>query len=83
MVFPKYRNKETRVSEQELRFAFIEAFNELNKENNWGLYYSVETPTEKNTDFLIKGIQNTFLKSVMMVEAASSIWLYLRKMAKK
>lgn len=40
-------NKETRVSEQELRFVFVE---QLNKEigedgKNWNVYYSVETPT--------------------------------------
>jgi hypothetical protein len=43
LLFPKYfhRNLSLRISEQEARFAFSEV---LNKE---GLYYSVETPTEK------------------------------------
>ena len=58
ILFPKKReNKkgkyETRISEQELRFVFVE---QLNKEIgvinngksgvNWDVYYSVETPTE-------------------------------------
>ena len=52
LVFPRYgehREYETRISEQELRFAFVEAFNEYcnNPENNCNLFYSVETPTEK------------------------------------
>lgn len=50
LVFPKYGEHrqgiedKTRISEQELRFAFTEAFEEIAKENN--LFYSVETPTE-------------------------------------
>lgn len=45
---------ETRVSEQELRFIFVE---QLNKEigedgENWDVYYSVETPTKG--DYLFK-----------------------------
>lgn len=45
IVFPHYSNGETRISEQELRFAFVEAFNasQAVKENN--LFYSIETPT--------------------------------------
>lgn len=48
LVFPSYgkdRSDITRISEQELRFAFVEAFNEYCKENKLPLYYSVETPT--------------------------------------
>ena len=42
------RTRETRISEQELRFIFVE---QLNKEiadegNAWDVYYSVETPTQ-------------------------------------
>lgn len=42
------RTRETRISEQELRFIFVE---QLNKEiadegNAWDVYYSVETPTK-------------------------------------
>ena len=45
IVFPHFSNGETRISEQELRFAFVEAFNasQAVKDNN--LFYSVETPT--------------------------------------
>jgi hypothetical protein len=44
ILFPKKRNGETRISEQELRFVFVE---QLNKEiaNDWNVFYSVETPT--------------------------------------
>lgn len=43
IVFPQYRDGKTRVSEQELRFVFVEQFNKIAEENK--LYYSVETPT--------------------------------------
>ena len=52
IVFPHFSNGETRISEQELRFAFVEAFNasQAVKDNN--LFYSVETPTRlKYKDF--------------------------------
>lgn len=44
IIFPKYSNGQLRISEQELRFVFVE---QLNKEINdkWIVYYSVETPT--------------------------------------
>ncbi len=44
IIFPKKRNKPVRISEQELRFIFVE---QLNKEisNGWNVFYSVETPT--------------------------------------
>lgn len=45
LVFPSYSNKKTRISEQELRFCFVEAFNEYVVKNEPTLYYSVETPT--------------------------------------
>lgn len=48
LVFPKYgqhRNYEIRVSEQELRFAFVETFNRYCDSENLDLFYSVETPT--------------------------------------
>lgn len=50
LIFPcysiKYRNGERRISEQELRFVFIEQFNEYCLNEGWDAYYSVETPTE-------------------------------------
>ncbi len=57
VVFPMYGehianiNSKTRISEQELRFAFVEAFKEENKDNKY--YFSVETPT--NSKYLFKG----------------------------
>lgn len=47
IVFPKKRDNKYRVSEQEFRFAFIEALAEYNKGvgNVDKIYYSVETPT--------------------------------------
>lgn len=50
IIFPKYSNKDkkTRISEQELRCAFIESFNEYcnGSQNKSNYHYSVETPTE-------------------------------------
>lgn len=44
LLFPRKRKEITRISEQELRFVFVE---QLNKEiqKGWDVYYSVETPT--------------------------------------
>lgn len=51
LVFPRKRNGEVRVSEQELRFIFQEQFyayiNDLEKKGQlWDVCYSVETPTQ-------------------------------------
>ena len=50
LIFPCYsrqfRTGERRISEQELRFVFIEQFIQYCKETDWDAYYSVETPTE-------------------------------------
>lgn len=55
LVFPRYslkhkndaeRKAESRISEQELRFAFVEQLNALCDKNKWPYYYSVETPTD-------------------------------------
>lgn len=60
LVFPRYslkhkddttRKAETRVSEQELRFAFVEKFNEKCRKEHWPYYYSIETPTDKRYVF--------------------------------
>ncbi len=65
LIFPRYslrhkddtvRDPETRVSEQELRFAFVEQFNRICKSKNWPYYYSVETPTDKRY-VVSKGIE--------------------------
>ena len=37
----------TRISEQELRFAFVEAFNASDDVKNQKLFYSIETPTKE------------------------------------
>lgn len=59
--FPKYsgryRNGETRISEQELRFIFVEQFNKYCKNNSWNAYYSVETPTEEKYILVKKGMK--------------------------
>lgn len=54
IVFPKKRDKTTRISEQELRCIFIE---QLNKKINdgWDVYYSVETPTQDTYSGFSKG----------------------------
>lgn len=55
ILFPKYseqyRNGETRISEQELRFIFVEQFNKYCQDKLWNVYYSVETPTEEKYVF--------------------------------
>ena len=63
LVFPSYSNNETRISEQELRFAFVEAFNEYcNKCNEKGddcnLLYSIETPTKEKYSGFSKTKEN-------------------------
>ena len=55
IIFPlkresKDKKEEFRISEQELRFVFVEEFNKYCSEN-WDAYYSVETPTSKRYDF--------------------------------
>jgi len=47
ILFPITRSNKLRVSEQELRFIFVEQFNIYCKENNCDLFYSVETPTKR------------------------------------
>ena len=47
IIFPKYRNNKVRVSEQEMRFAFVEELRRLYPE--W--YYSIETPTIRKYNF--------------------------------
>lgn len=56
ILFPKYYTihkdegkGRDRISEQELRFIFVEQLNKVAK--NYDLYYSVETPTQKNMCF--------------------------------
>lgn len=54
LVFPCYMNGEIRISEQELRFVFVETFNEYcDEELDW--FYSVETPTEDKYKFTENG----------------------------
>lgn len=55
IIFPlkresKDKKEEFRISEQELRFVFVEEFNKYCSKN-WNAYYSVETPTSKRYDF--------------------------------
>ena len=47
IIFPKYRNNKVRVSEQEMRFAFVEELRRLYPE--W--CYSIETPTIRKYNF--------------------------------
>uniref|UniRef100_UPI00257BFC02 hypothetical protein n=1 Tax=Prevotella sp. TaxID=59823 RepID=UPI00257BFC02 len=55
IIFPlkresKDNKEEFRISEQELRFVFVEEFNKYCSKK-WDAYYSVETPTSKRYDF--------------------------------
>lgn len=67
LVFPAYYYDENggkivkcpRISEQELRFAFVEAFNCYCREKEINLFYSVETPTKDTySGFSSKPIQD-------------------------
>lgn len=55
IIFPnKRKNDETRVSEQELRFIFVEQLNlylQTEEGKSWNVYYSVETPTKGEYGF--------------------------------
>lgn len=55
LIFPCYgehRGNEVRVSEQELRFAFVESLYEYcSEENHLELFYSIETPTQFKYSF--------------------------------
>ena len=47
IIFPQKRKKDTRVSEQELRFMFVEQLNDyISKHKEWSVYYSIETPSK-------------------------------------
>ncbi len=51
IIFPKKTDNKDRISEQELRFIFVEQFNKsIDVEKN-KLFYSIETPTENLYDF--------------------------------
>ena len=58
IVFPSYSDGGTRISEQELRFCFTEAFNEYFRNKNIPLFYSVETPTRNNYSGFSKSKDN-------------------------
>ena len=55
LIFPCYRSEDTRYSEQELRFAFLEQFELYCNKNKLSWLYSVETPTEKMYQISGKG----------------------------
>lgn len=55
LVFPSYANGDTRISEQELRFAFVEAFNKSKGVKEHNLFYSIETPTRRRYKGFAKG----------------------------
>ena len=58
LIFPKNRKGNTRVSEQELRFAFVEVFNQYVRKNGLSWFYSVEEPTRCDYGFSGKGQRN-------------------------
>lgn len=52
LIFPRYRvSNELRISEQELRFIFVEVFTQYCDEKGLELYYSIETPSLDKYDF--------------------------------
>lgn len=58
LVFPKNRNGKVRISEQELRFAFVEVFNRYVSLNGLNWFYSIEMPTRKKYSFSGNGMRN-------------------------
>lgn len=54
IIFPKNRKLSQRVSEQELRFTFVEQLYEEIRQG-WDVFYSVETPTLKEYSGFSKG----------------------------
>jgi hypothetical protein len=78
LVFPCYgqhRNSETRISEQELRFAFVETFNSYCNKNNLNLFYAVEVPTKGTyCNFADKKTNQELLRAMSKEEVRSSIW---------
>lgn len=46
IIFPCYSDRKRRISEQELRFVFVEQFLQYCNDTKWDTYYSIETPTE-------------------------------------
>lgn len=55
LIFPQYSDGETRLSEQELRFVFVEMFNRYCTAYHLNWFYSVETPTKYKYKFSDKG----------------------------
>lgn len=56
IAFPLYSDgKTTRLSEQELRFVFVEVFNKYCREQHLNWFYSVETPTKYKYKFSNRG----------------------------
>ena len=52
LIFPRYRDSnELRISEQELRFIFVEVFTQYCDEKGLELLYSIETPSLDKYDF--------------------------------
>lgn len=54
LIFPEladHRKNDVRVSEQELRFAFVEEFNDYCDKKGLNLFYSIETPTRNRYNF--------------------------------
>lgn len=58
LIWPKNRNGNTRISEQELRFAFVEVFNQYVVQNRLNWFYSVEEPTRADYSFSGEGQRN-------------------------
>lgn len=50
IIFPVKRDGEVRISEQELKFVFVEQLN-LEIKKGWDVFYSVETPTKDTYRF--------------------------------
>lgn len=73
IVFPQKRDDTTRISEQELRFVFVEQLNKKIDEG-WDVYYSVETrPMMPIADSAMENRRSGMKKAVL----ENLIWSFL------
>lgn len=89
IVFPEKKHpEEDRISEQELRFIFVEQFNKSKEVKKNNLFYSIETPTVYYYDFSgpnsPRVVSNKEHKTKGIGRAANiDLVIYEKKMKKK
>lgn len=76
LIFPKKRDETIRVSEQELRFAFVEEFLKDEKAKDW--FYAVEVPTKDKYRFSNKENPKVVEKGEIGQSASFDLALYTK-----